>query len=80
MILYYIYIYIYKFSSFPLWFFAPVLGKMEARCLVLWSEEGRLFLARLCLRADGRKFDGTPRFLCPQRETFLSSIRTNPHL
>lgn len=36
------YIYIYKFSSFPLWFFAPVLGKMEAGCLVLWSAEGRL--------------------------------------
>lgn len=73
------YIYIYKFSSFPLWFFAPVLGKMEAGCVVLWSE-GRLSWQGRYLRADCRKCDGTPGFLCPQTETFLSSTWTIPHL
>lgn len=77
MILYYIYIYIN---------FLPFLCGFSPRCLerwrqgvVLWSE-GRLSWQGRDLRADCRKCDGTPGFLCPQTETFLSSTWTIPHL
>lgn len=52
---------------------APVLGKMEAGCLVLWSAEGRLSWQGCVYDQMAGNVVELQGSSCPQRETFLSS-------